>query len=143
MASIYVPVQIYASIPLSQVVPIQSNITGAKVLAFIHSAREALPVPTVGQKTSATSHWGKNVEGSTALEACPREAPQALPPGPQGWNVGAGDQGSEGLPEPGSQALGLQTWPSLRNTGRGSLEHSYGGPSGPGSGHLWFLSMWQ
>lgn len=75
------------------------------------------------------------------------QAPQAFPLGPQGWrggwNVGAGEWGDKGLPEPGSQALGLHTWPSVRNTGRGSLEHSYRGPSGPGSGRLWFLSMWQ
>ena len=87
------------------------------------------------------------MEGSTELEACPAEAPRPSLQAPKaggggGWNVGAGEWGGEGLPEPGGQALGLQTWPSVRNTGKGSLEHSCRGPSGPGSGHLWFLSMW-
>ena len=44
-----------------------------------------------------------------------------------------------------SQAAGRLDYKLGRvfGTERGSLEHSCRGPSGPGSGRLWFLSMWQ
>ena len=87
---------------------------------------------------------GENVEGSSESEACRTEVLlQAPKAGGDGCNVGARERGGEGLQEPGGWALGLQTWPRVRNTERGSLEHSCRGPSGPGSGRLWFLSMWQ
>lgn len=120
--------------------PVQSQIIEAEVLTFTPSPGGALPTTIWDRDLSPPAQGGQSVERSTELEACSTEAPKA---GGDGWNVGAGEWGSKGLPEPGRQALGLQTWPSLRNTGKGSLEHSYRGPSGVGSGGLWFLSMWQ
>ena len=64
---------------------------------------------------------GENVEGSSELEACRTEVLfQAPKAGGDGWNAGAREWGGEGLREPGSRALGLQTWPRVRNRERKS-----------------------